>query len=271
MRYTLLELVQSILSSMESDEVDSITDTVEAWGVALLCRDVFYDCAADRGWPEHEALFELNASGSDLQPTLMTLPENVIKTNWIRYNTKLATETNAIYTDIEFVPFTRFLERQSGYQTDVSAGQMTITSNTESFEMLYATNKQPSFYTVFDNNQIIFDSYASTIDTTLQKSKTMCHGLLYPTFTLEDSFAPDLAPNDFSYFRNKAKFRAFSEFKQVQNTEALGEARRQKIVSQLRSRRVPNVPEVYRHARYGRPVGSSNLLQELPKNLRNGS
>ena len=41
MKFTLLEMVQEILSDMDSDEVDSIEDTVEAEQVATIVRSTY--------------------------------------------------------------------------------------------------------------------------------------------------------------------------------------------------------------------------------------
>lgn len=253
MRYTLLEIVQLILSSMDSDEVNDINDTVESTQVATLLKSVFYDCAVDLGLPEHEALFELNASGDNAKPTLMTVPSNVTKINWIKYNNKLTTETYSNYLPLTYIHFDQFLDEQQSLREMTSdVGSMTFSSNGESFEVLYASDKMPEKYTTFNDRTILFDSYLATEDTTLQKSKTMCSGVLYPTFTLSNTFTPDLDPTQFSYFINRAKVRAFAELKQSANQEAASETRRQKIVVQKRKRTTPNRPELERRPHYGR-------------------
>ena len=43
MKLTLLEMVQDILSSMDSDEVNSITDSTEALQVARIIRDSYIE------------------------------------------------------------------------------------------------------------------------------------------------------------------------------------------------------------------------------------
>ena len=74
MRYTLKEMVDTILSAMESDEVNSISDTQESNQVVLILRSLYYDIANDIGLPEHSTFVELNASGDNTKPTLMTCP-----------------------------------------------------------------------------------------------------------------------------------------------------------------------------------------------------
>src|SRR5574341_1111413 len=110
MRYTLLEMVQLILSAMDSDEVNSISDTVESNQVALLLKSVFYDLATELRLPEHEALFELNASGDNAQPTLMTVPTEVVRVKTISYNNQAAADIYSNYQPCIYLTWPQFME-----------------------------------------------------------------------------------------------------------------------------------------------------------------
>lgn len=268
MRYTLLEAVQLIQSSMDSDEVNSYDDTVESLQIARLLKSVYYDLATDLQLPEHETLFELDPSGDPAKPVLMTIPSNVTKVNWIKYNCALDTDPNAIYREVNYKNFTDFYEIQAGlYQQTTSVGEMSFLQNGETFEVMYRTDEFPIWYTTVDDYTLLFNGFRSDIDTTLQKSKTMCHGTIYPVFTMADDFIPDLDPTQFSLWLNTAKTRAFNELKQVANQESNAHARRQKIASQWTRRRAPDLPEVYKVPRYGRRGWSSD---RIPKYLKNG-
>lgn len=254
MKYSLLEIVQEILSSMDSDEVNSISDTVESNQVALLVKGVYYDLATDLGLPEHETLFELTASGDPAKPCLMTVPSNVVTMRDLRYDCRTDEEPFADWRTVKYMPFNDFLVWVEGYRNvdDGKTGQQTILFNGETFPILYRNDDWPKYYTTADDNQILFDSYNSEFDTTLVKNKTMCMGNVYPTFSLTDSFVPDLDPSQFSLLRNKAKVRAFNELKQQPNEEAALEARRQKVIVQKRKRKTPDEAEVFKVPRYGR-------------------
>ena len=269
MRYTLLEAVQYILSSMDSDEVNNYDDTVESLQIARLLRAVYYDMATDLSLPEHHTLFELDASGDNAKPTLMTVPSTVTKLEWIKYNNALTTDTNAIYKRVEFLPFDQFFEMQSAlYQQTTGVGEMTFVNNGEDFEVMYRTDRAPLYYTTMDDYTVLFDSYNNDEDTTLQKSKTMCWGAVYPTFTLSNSFAPDLDPTQFSLWLNQAKVRAFAELKQVANNEAAGTARRQMISTQRNNKRIDGLAAVFTAPRYGRTTGGT--ADRIPQKLKNG-
>lgn len=271
MKYTLLEMVQEVLSSMDSDEVNSISDTVESYQVALLIKGCFYDIATELSLPEHETMFQLNPSTDGDQPVLMTVPSNITRIHWIDYDKREATDTNSNFQRVEYMPLDEFLEMQNGYRNqDSNVEEMTFSSNNESFTMMYATNKQPKYFTTFDDYTLLFDSYDSSIESTLQKHKTQCAGRSIPVFLMEDSFIPDLEAQQFAYFRNRVKTRAFAELKQAANQESAKEARNQKIIIQNRKRTTPDVPEVYKvGARYGRR-SVPNKPTTIARDLRQG-
>jgi len=56
MKKALLEIVKDILSSMDSEDVNSISDSVEALQVAKIVEETFYDIIATRNVPEHSSL-----------------------------------------------------------------------------------------------------------------------------------------------------------------------------------------------------------------------
>lgn len=253
MRYSLLEMTQLILSSMDSDEVNSLSDTVEASQVALIIKSVFYDMATDLNLPEHETSFQLNASGDTAKPTLMTVPQNVTHLKDVYYNYIETGNTVPAYQLLTYKPFFDFVQIQQSYTDNANSQNMVVVLNSENFNMRVLNDRMPKFYTTLDDNQIIFDAFDSSEDTTLQKAKTLCQGTTYPTFSLTDSFYVDIDPTQYSLLINRAKVRAFNELKQQANAEAAGEARRQKIIVQKRKRKVFTEPELFRStARFGR-------------------
>ena len=58
----LIEYVQDILSSMDSDEVNSISDTVESMQVATILKNCYEELVANIELPEEYTLFHLDSS-----------------------------------------------------------------------------------------------------------------------------------------------------------------------------------------------------------------
>ena len=59
MRTTLLKIVQSILNDMDSEAVNSISDTVEAQQIGSIVEDTYYNMISAREIPEHNKLMTL--------------------------------------------------------------------------------------------------------------------------------------------------------------------------------------------------------------------
>lgn len=253
MRLTLLEMVQHILSAMGSDEVSNYDDTVESYQVALLIRQAFYDCAVELGLPEHESLYQLEASGDSNKPCIMFLPTTATRLDTIYYDNKVAGETNSKMVQVQWMDWEDFFRMQTaltGETTDV--GQQVVTNNSQSFNVMYRKNAFPRYYTTTDENTIIFDGFDIVTDTTLTKAKSMAYGAVFPSFTMTNSAYPDLNPTQFPYLLAKAKTRAFMEIKQQQNAESAAETRKQKIVVQKRQNTVTKdraINDVFRSGR----------------------
>lgn len=256
MKYTLLKCVQLILSAMESDEVNSINDTTESQMVVDVLETTYYDIASTLDFPDAWDFFELTSSGSASTPTLMYLPENVGKVEWIKYD---ATADGATVRDLrDLSPETReyFFSRMAGVDTALSTVyQYDLSVGTGTFDVRGYNNQAPASYTTNDDHSVIFDNFDNTQGSTLLGNRTWCYGMIIPTFTREDSFIPDFEPRQFTLFFNEAKAQAFHDIKQTVNQKAEQRARRG---WNLAHRKTPQVPsgEIYHDYTYnfGRKV-----------------
>ena len=82
---SLLTMVQNILSSLSSDEVNSISDTTESMQVAQIIENKYYDIAARGDLTQHTSLYQLTASTNPNIPTIMYLPTGASKLDWLQY------------------------------------------------------------------------------------------------------------------------------------------------------------------------------------------
>jgi hypothetical protein len=226
-RYTLLELTQSVLASIDGDEANSITDTVEAHDIALMIRDIYFDIVSRANLPENFFFFGLDASTDEDKPTLMTLPETASNLLWMRYDIRLVGETKPDFIDMQYVDFKEFIDGQHMLNADEdNVSSFVLTENGESMTHYYRTDAHPARYTSYNDHTFLFDSFDNTIENTLQKSKSLCYGERIIPFTLEDSFVPSLDSRQFSVLLNEAKATAWTEKKQSANQKAEQNARR---------------------------------------------
>lgn len=241
MKYSLLDLTQEIMASMDSDEVNSISDTTESTQVARIIRQAYFDLIDDLNPPEHYSIFELEASLDATKPTVMYTPIDINSVLWVKYDCKRFGDTNSDFREITFMPTHLFLDRMYRLNSEEdNVGTYTIgTVNNSAIEVKYVSDKAPNYYTVFgDDKTIIFDSYDSKVETTLQKSKTACYGKKAVVFLLEDSFIPDLDEPFFPRLLNEAKMLAFAELKSVNHEIANRNAKRSRNRSAARKYRV---------------------------------
>lgn len=231
MKYTLLELTQRILESMESDEVNSISDTPESQAVANIIKEVYYDIVGHLDPNESHGVFKLDASGDNTKPVLMTIPTTVSNIDWIKYNKN--TSADPRYEILRPVSHEEFFALTKAYTvSDTNVNTMTVTVNGESIVFKYYNDRYPQFYTIFDEYSVVFNAYDSDIETTLTEARSLGEGSLIPTFTMTDAFVPDLDPRQFQLLLNEAKATAFVELKQTTNAKAEQKSRRNFVKAQ---------------------------------------
>jgi hypothetical protein len=97
-KLTLLQLTQSILSALNSDQVNSISDTVESLQVAECVKTSYLNMLGRYDLPEHNQLFSLNSSDDPTKPTLMMKPDGVNRIEYIKYFDSNPFDSNSLQT-----------------------------------------------------------------------------------------------------------------------------------------------------------------------------
>lgn len=254
-KQTLLQLTQDILSSLDSDQVNSISDTVESLQVANLVKNKYYDIISRGNLPAQKVLLQLTASTDPDRPTLMYVPAGVTDIEWIKYfdsnpddsqeqsqfgayshgvNEDLVSSTDPSgitlpgYKYVTILGIDQFLDMINRFNnTDSNVVSYSFQEGGVNFTLYFKDDIQPKYCTVIENTYILFDSYDSGFDTTLQESKTMVYGTKVTPFVMEDSFIPDIDDEQFSLLLNEVKSLAFYELKQMPHPKADQEIRRQ--------------------------------------------
>ncbi len=209
-KMTLLELVQDVLNDMDSDEVNSISDTVEATQIANVCRSVYYDVITTVDLPEHTELMTVTGLSNSTRPNFMDA-NNITEIKELRYNVS-ETAGQIEYSLINYLPPDEFIQRI--VKRDTSSSEIIlVTDPTSGISLPIDNSRMPSYYTSFDDRYLCFDSYKSSVDSTLQTSKTMVLGIKLPAFTMTDASVPDMDDTIFPYYLAEVKSRALSLLK----------------------------------------------------------
>lgn len=211
---SLLNMVQGILSAMDSDEVSSISDTMEAQQVARIIEDTYWDLVDEHDLPHTCDIFSLEGLADPTKPTHMRLPQNVSKIEWIKYDRRLSSYDPKTYQTITYMEPLEFVERLASRDTTDTSNYLEVPYKNNINLTIY-NNSPPTFYTMFDDEYVIFDSWLDSLDTTLVASKTLCYGNLRPSFVSEDDdFVPDLPEQLFANLYNEAMSRSMNLWKQ---------------------------------------------------------
>lgn len=229
MSMTLLEMVQGILNSMDSDEINSINDTVESRQVAQIVKDSYYEIVVGQDLPTNITLGGLEGLGDSATPTCLSIPSNIANVKWIKYDCRNATDTSEVFNDIQYLEPKDFIERAynlDATQPNVSTFQIETIGGEYSTPIRYLTDKAPEYYTVIGGTFVIFDSIDLAVDTTIQQDKVLAEVERLRDWTMTDGFTPDLTPAQFQLLYSEAKRQAFVEAKQAQNPVAEQRARR---------------------------------------------
>lgn len=240
MKYTLLEIVQKVLSSLDSDAVNSISDTGESSQIVDLAQTTYFDIVSIGELPRDDDLFQLTASGDATLPVTMTLPNNVTDIRWIKYNNATTADTDVLYQPVYPMPLIDFVEMVTGLDPDVSnVDTYSLTTNGNTFTLYCNNDRAPKYYTTTNDNTILFDSYDSAVDTTLQSSKTMVFGQRTFPWQATDNFIPPLDDKQMQRWLHETKALAFAELKQTPHLKAEKMARDIKIDQQTSKSKIP--------------------------------
>lgn len=227
MKYTLLELTQDVLSSMDSEEINSISDTTESQQVVKIIKTVYDDIISRAGIELHKTPFNLIASADNTKPVLMYKPDNISNIEWLQYDKRMDGETAPNWGPVHYLPFEDFMRLTNGSNLDDdNVFAMTFTASGFTTTFMYRNDVAPTYYTSFDDHTMVFDAYDSDIDDTLQSNKTLGYGQRNLVFVESDTFVPELQADQFALLLNEAKSLAWAELKQTTHAKAENTAKR---------------------------------------------
>ena len=225
MKLSLLEMVQDILSEMDSDEVNSINDTVESVQVAQTIKTCYFEMIGNRNWPHLRKLIQVEGLATPSMPNYLRVPENVKELVFFKYDKRKLGDTKSTLQDVLYKEPDSFLRYVSSRNSDnTNVDEITDFSGSK---ILVLNDVAPTYWTTFDDQHIVTDSYDSTVDTTLQQSKTQALAYVNPTWSHIDAFIPNLPIEAFPALLAESKSTCFFNIKQMPNQKAEQKSARQ--------------------------------------------
>ncbi|QDP53384.1 MAG: hypothetical protein Unbinned6805contig1000_46 [Prokaryotic dsDNA virus sp.] len=226
MKSTLLKLAQDISSSMDGDEFGSISDTFESEQIVTVLRTVYRDIVSNRNWPHLKKSVTLESYGDLALPTHVRIKENTTELVLLNYNKQKADSSRLEYIPLRWQDNDVFLRRLNGNNSDSES--FDIIQDPTGIQLIIRNDAPPTYYTSFDDETIVCDSYDKAVDSTLVGSKFQAVAYLAPNdWRDEDDFVVDLPDEAFSAYYNEAKSLAFIELRQQGHALAAQQANRQ--------------------------------------------
>lgn len=210
MSLTVLDVVQKVLNDMGSFAVNSISDLEESLMISSILEDKYYQLMHQKDWPTKADYITLDSSGAGDGATTLSIPSTVEKIDHIKYN----------YVDQTYLEPEQFLAlymhdpdltlESNQVDVDVAGGPMKIT---------VLNDKDPQFYTSFDDELLVFDSYLSTTESKLVGTKALAFAYTIPTIVIDDTTPIPIPKKMESLLISEVKAASFKKLKQMVSEE----------------------------------------------------
>lgn len=181
---TVLEYVQKCLDTMDSDIVDSISDTEEALQVASFLEEAYSELINRETWDFLSRPATLTSSSDPANPTHFLIAENIKEFEYISYVVDGQDNEDNELIYCEPVDFLKRFSRGGDNR------QRVVIDNKVAFYV--GTDRAPRYYTSFDEVSIVCDSFDSSLSSTLLADSLNMIAVIIPEFTVDNGFVPDL-------------------------------------------------------------------------------
>ena len=181
---TILKLVQDLGSAISSDEIDSLTETVEVVDIVKILERSFNEVISRRDWEFiKDRVLQLDAiAGGDTKINNLVIPTNVTRLQCVKY-----IDDNGKFPEIKYKAPCDFIDFVQS--RDVSLTNVTAILNDDGVAINTVTDQPPQFYTSFDEINLTFDAYDSARGTGNQASDSVIVANVIPTVDFTDPTA----------------------------------------------------------------------------------
>lgn len=207
MSMNLQEMTERVAEFVNADKVDSINDTDESYKIATIIKETYESMVLSKEIQTALELFKLQSASSVTAKTCLIIPDDALTLDIVKYTHK----DGKIYSPQYMEPM-EFIDWTLGFDTTLD--EVETVSDKETGAVYNIRNdKDPSFYTIISGKYLIFDSYNSEFEDTLEGRHCICYGHTLPVFKMEDSFVPDIQEQQFPILLSRAKTAADMELR----------------------------------------------------------
>lgn len=211
------------MSAFSLEEVNSIEEVPESLQIAEMVKETYYEIISHREWEFLNTTFSLQASGDNNKPVLMTIPNAVTEIKSMKYYN----DKTGKYEDVVYLHPEDFLANMNNISVGGNVDTITGLLDQLNAKVKVYNDRQPTYFTTFDEEVVIFDAYNSEYEITLQESKTLCYGNKRIQFEVTDDFELPM-PEEmiWTYLLPEVKSVASVNILQVVNTKEEQRSRR---------------------------------------------
>lgn len=229
MAMTLLEIVQRVAQYINGETVTSISDTRESEQLSSIVKETYNNLILTKAVRAKWSMAKLQSLSDTSKPTYFKIQTPIARLESVKY---LVTdlEGNKSWRDLHYVTPNTFLSKTVWKLGDDNVEDVIDFSGIT----LYIQNdKAPDFYTLFDDDYIVFDSYNKAVENTLQQTNILVEAVVIPAFEMRDDFIPNLAEQHFPLLLSRAKLNADMEIKGKYNQLEGEVANKQAIITDV--------------------------------------
>lgn len=248
-KYTLLQMTQKILVAMDSDDVNAIDDTEEALEVVDIIEDTYYDLMTQQEWNHLKKPQNMQSLSDADFPSTLKIPDNVIDIGELRYESRTSASDKLNYKTLTYKTpeeFTEFMLKRDSTASNIA----TKTVKNGGTPLFIKTDEAPKYWTSFDDQYLTMDAYNSSLESTVQGSKSIAYSVVVPVFDSTDGdYVPECAERMFPTLLAESKKACFFYLKKL--SSPIDEKRAFRGHSVLRQKR-SRAHELKQRVKYGR-------------------
>ena len=205
----IIDTVNSVLSDMGRDQVNDLGQTPDAKRVESILEDTYYQMCSRKMWPSKRRLTQLDSLGDVTRATCLKIPRGCGRVTHIHYN--ISSLQHPEWRELIYLLPEKMSARLLGNPSD----QPDIYDEMRLDEVSYRVGRvsAPTYWSSFDDEIIVTDSYNYLVEDTVQGTKTAAWSTYTPDWPTSKHGKVEIPERFYPTFTALAKATCFEKIK----------------------------------------------------------